>query len=103
MIKRIMAGLIVLIFCSPGIVQACSIHQREETEIGPHRAIRGVCSTDRRPITCEFKGGAGTTCNGPAGSFTGLDLDALISAACACSIYQSEYLEQGQPTDYRKH
>jgi len=67
-----------------GIASACSIQDRKDVQVGDSRGVTGVCSNNGAPITCTYVTGEGTTCDGPAGSYNGNDLNALIFSACGC-------------------
>jgi hypothetical protein len=77
-----------------GVASACSIQDRKEVQIGDSTGVVGVCSNNGQPISCTFVAGEGITCDGPAGSYNGDDLNALIFSACGCSAQEERELKE---------
>ncbi len=71
-----------------GVASACSIQDRKDVQVGDSKGVTGLCSNNGAPISCSFVAGEGITCDGPAGSYNGNDLDALVFSACGCSAQE---------------
>ena len=83
-----------------GTALACSMQNARETLVGNNEAVTGECSNNSLPITCKFKEGIGFMCDGPAGSYSGSDLNALIFSACGCSVQEER--EESQKEEIEK-
>jgi hypothetical protein len=89
----VLAAVIALLSCH-GAAAACSIQNRQEVQVGDSKGVRGVCSNNGSSITCTFVQGEGITCDGPAGSYNGSDLNALVFSACGCSAQQEKEMQE---------
>lgn len=78
-----------MLFCH-GVSSACSIQDAQKVQIGDYKGIKGKCSNNGLPISCIFIEGEGITCDGPSGSYSGDDLNALVFSACGCSSEKEE-------------
>ena len=83
---------IVLYVCVIGLLNtasagACDLIDKRKIRVGVSEGIAGKCSNNTLPIQCASDGKESTrlTCNGPEGSYSGSDLQDLISTACGCS------------------
>ena len=83
---------IVLYVCVIGLLNtasagACDLIDKRKIRVGVSEGIAGKCSNNTLPIQCVSDGKEATrlTCNGPEGSYSGSDLQDLISTACGCS------------------
>lgn len=93
--KRTVIGCTVAaVLLLHGVASACSIQDKKEVQIGDNKGVTGVCSNSGAPITCTYVAGEGTTCDGPAGSYNGNDLNALIFSACGCSEQEERVLQE---------
>lgn len=72
---------------------ACVILNKENIEVGSRSGIKGICSNNNLPVTCTYVEDEGARCDGPAGGYTGNDLDSLIFSACGCSVEKEKELE----------
>lgn len=64
--------------------ERCVIENAERTHMGPDRAIEGTCSNSGLRIRCTRAGQKDAVCIGPAGTYSGTDLDSLVYSACGC-------------------
>jgi hypothetical protein len=64
--------------------QACEIENPVKTELGVSKGVAGRCSNNGLEITCNFKDGEGWTCDGPEGSYSGVDMLITAGYACGC-------------------
>ena len=71
----------------------CIILDRENIQVGSSTGIKGVCSNNNLPVTCNYIENEGARCDGPAGGFTGNDLDSLLFSACGCSVEEEKELQ----------
>tara|TARA_R110002072_G_scaffold136682_1_gene279190 strand:+ start:180 stop:500 length:321 start_codon:yes stop_codon:yes gene_type:complete len=78
-------GLLGLL--NAGSAAACDIDNKREIQVGNNNGVAGECSNNGAPIQCINDGqGAGRfNCDGPEGSYSGPNLQALISTTCGCS------------------
>jgi len=91
--RAIIMSIIAVLLCQ-GIAAACGILNPKDVQIGENKGIQGLCSNNVAPIACTFVKGEGITCDGPAGSYNGYDLNALIFSACGCSEQEEEMLRE---------
>ncbi len=98
--KIAVLGLCIAIAALEGTALACTIQNARETLVGNNNAVTGACSNNGLPITCQFKEGTGFACDGPAGSYSGSDLNTLIFSACGCSVQDER--EKGQKKQIEK-
>jgi hypothetical protein len=89
----VIVTIITFLSCH-GVAAACSIQNRHEVQIGSSKGVEGVCSNNGSSITCTFDNGEGITCDGPAGSYNGNDLNALVYSACGCSAQEERELQE---------
>jgi hypothetical protein len=99
-----MKALVLIFFIAMalfhGISNACSILNVEEVQIGTSKGIKGICSNNRLPITCVPKVDAPMIqCDGPSGSFSGMDPDVVVNSACGCNetLEEQEQLDKEVP------
>jgi hypothetical protein len=92
--RTLIGGIVAAILLLHGVASACSIQERKEVQAGDSKGVEGVCSNNGAAISCTFVAGEGITCDGPAGSYNGNDLDALISSACGCSEQEERVLQE---------
>ena len=85
------------VFCligllNSGLAVACDIENKREIHVGVSTGVAGECSNNGSPIQClsEGEGADSLNCNGPEGSFSGSDLQVLISTACGCGADQDD-------------
>jgi len=83
--RAVIGAFMAVVLLSHGVASACSIQDRKDVQVGDSKGVEGVCSNNGAAIACTFVAGEGITCNGPAGSYNGNDLNALIFSACGCS------------------
>lgn len=86
-------GPIAALLVFHGVAAACSIQNRHDIQVGDSKGIEGVCSNNGASITCTSVEGGGMTCDGPAGSYDGSDLNALVFSACGCDVQEEEELQ----------
>ena len=86
-----------VVFCLVGLVHsglagACDIENKQEIHVGGGAGVEGKCSNNGHSVQCLGEGGGADklTCNGPEGSYSGSDLQALISTACGCGAEQDD-------------
>jgi hypothetical protein len=87
------AGLFFLtyiILILNGNTYACSMEELTKVQIGADQGIKGICSNNRFPISCQNLGNGELSCDGPGGSYSGYDLDSLIFSACGCSSQEEK-------------
>jgi hypothetical protein len=92
--SAVIGGAIALVVLLHGVASACTIQNRKEVQIGDSKGVTGVCSNNGGTISCTFVTGEGITCDGPAGSYNGNDLNALVYSACGCSAQEERELQE---------
>jgi hypothetical protein len=85
----ILSSMAMLLFYHD-VANACSIQNVQKVQIGDYKGIKGRCSNNGLPISCIFIEGEGISCDGPAGSYSGDDLNSLVFSACGCSTEKEE-------------
>lgn len=90
--RQSILGLVMIFAFAYEALYPCSILNAEKSQIGSSAGIKGNCSNNELPITCVFREGEGAQCDGPAGGYTGNDLNALIFSACGCSVEEEKEL-----------
>ena len=102
--KRIML-LCFIGLLNSGFTFACDIDNRHEIQVGTSEGIAGECSNNAAPVQCisDGEGADRIHCDGPEGTFSGPNLEALIATACGCSASsntdaaQQMQQEMGEP------
>jgi len=90
------------IFCSYSVSFACSIQDPQDVHGRLNDGVEGVCSNNGFPISCEYTGDNEVSCDGPAGSYAGNNLNNIVFSSCGCSTGEEqgkqlkEDLEQGK-------
>ncbi len=81
----------IVLVCLMGLLPAvsaaaCDLENKREIQVGTNEGIAGVCSNNAAPIQCisDGQGEGRFNCNGPEGSFSGPNLQALIATTCGC-------------------
>lgn len=91
--KRLLLSAILLLALVGEAMGDCIILNKEYIRIGSRSGIKGVCSNNKLPITCNHVQDDGARCDGPSGGFSGNDLQALIFSACGCSVEEENELQ----------
>jgi len=94
MTRAVIGFIVAVILLFHDVASACSIQNKKDVQIGDSKGVTGVCSNSGAPISCTFVEGEGITCDGPAGSYNGDDLNALIFSACGCSAQEERELKE---------
>ena len=84
----VLLGFLGLI--NAGLAAACDIDDKREIQVGTGTGVAGACSNNGSPVQCFGEGeeADSLTCNGPEGSYSGSNLQQLVSAACGCGAGQ---------------
>lgn len=77
-----------------GAVNACTIVNEEKVKIGNFKGVKGTCSNNGLPISCEFREGQGIACDGPEGGASGDNLNSLVFSVCGCSAQEEKEQKQ---------
>jgi hypothetical protein len=81
---------IMALFSWNGAANACSIVNEEKVQIGDSQGVKGTCSNNGLPISCEYTKDGNISCDGPGGGYSGDDLRSLVFSACGCSAQEEK-------------
>jgi hypothetical protein len=81
--------LMLCLFTLPAADAAadCILENQREVQVGTSKGVAGECSNSGARVRC-ISDGENTqrlSCEGPLGTYSGPDMQALIATACGCS------------------
>jgi hypothetical protein len=89
----IVTTLFMALLLGLGTAYACSVLDKEKAKRGVSQGFRGECSNNGFRITCLLEEGSWVSCDGPGGSYSGTNLQSLISSACRCTAKEERRRE----------